>query len=56
MPSEKEVDEKLFDQRTIVERLDRAYQKGEFEQERDILFREIDRKLKINPPITQETK
>ena len=54
MPSEKEINEKLFDQRTIVERLDRAHQKGEFEKERDILLNEIDRKLYQNPPKAEE--
>ena len=50
MPSEKEINERLFDQRTIVERLDRAHQKGEFEKERDTILSEIDRKLYQNPP------
>lgn len=50
MPTEKEVNERLYDQRTIVERLDRAHQNGEFEKERDILLNEIDRKLYQKPP------
>ncbi len=54
MPNEKEINERLFDQRTIVERLDRAHQKGEFEEERDLLLKEIDRKLYQSPPLTKE--
>ena len=52
MATEKEVNNYLFDQKTIVERLDAAYQKGEFDKERDKIMREIDRKLYQTPALS----
>ena len=50
----KDYDGNLFDQKTIIERLDRAYKDGRFEEERDIIMSEIDRKLYNDPPIYKE--
>ena len=52
MATEKEENNYLFDQKTIVERLDAAYQKGEFDKERDKIMREIDRKLYQTPALS----
>lgn len=53
MASEKEYNGNLLDQKTIIERLDRAYKNGQFEEERDILLAEVDRKLYQKPPLTE---
>ncbi|MBQ7584135.1 MAG: hypothetical protein IJT24_05945 [Lachnospiraceae bacterium] len=53
MPNnEKEINNTLFDQMSIVERLDRAYQKNEYEQESRIIMEEIRRKLYQKPPLS----
>ncbi|MBQ8970799.1 MAG: hypothetical protein IJ073_05750 [Lachnospiraceae bacterium] len=55
MPSnEKELNMMLFDQLTIVDRLDRAQKDGKFDEERDRIKEEINRKLYQQPPLTSE--
>lgn len=44
-PDEKELNTILFDQLTIIERLERAYKNGTFENEIIILKNEVKRKL-----------
>ena len=52
--NEKEINNELFDQLTIVERLDKAQKNGSFEEERDAIIAEINRKLYQKPPLSQE--
>ena len=53
MPNdEKEINNNLFDQMSIVERLDRAYKKNEYEQESRTIMEEIKRKLYQKPPLS----
>lgn len=55
MPGEKELNAALFDQLTLVERIERQAQKGDIElvkAEIDILKNEINRKLYQKPPLT----
>ena len=55
MPNnEKEINNVLFDQLSIVERLDKATEKGEYKQESDIIKKEIKRKLYQKPPIVDD--
>ena len=54
MPNnEKEINNNLFDQLSIVERLNRAYEKNEFEQESRTIMEEIKRKLYQKPPLSE---
>lgn len=53
MPGEKELNANLFDQLTLVERIERQAQKGDIElvkEEIAILKKEINRKLYQQPP------
>ena len=52
--SDKELNSIFLDQLSIVERLDRAYQEGCFEKEKDIILKEINRKLYQEPPRTDQ--
>ncbi len=54
MAIEKELNEKLFDQLAIVERLDRAAKAGRYEEESEIIKNEINRKLYQKPPLISE--
>lgn len=57
MPEEKELNANLFDQLTLVERIERQAQKGDIElvkEEIDILKKEINRKLYQQPPLTDK--
>ena len=46
MPTnEKEINNALFDQLSIVERLDKAQKRGDYEEESEAIKREINRKL-----------
>ena len=57
MPGEKELNANLFDQLTLVERIERQAQKGDIElvkEEIDILKKEITRKLYQQPPLTDK--
>lgn len=51
--NEKELNAELFDQLTVAERLKRAYDKGEFEEEYEIVVAEINRKLYQKPPLVE---
>ena len=52
MPTnEKELNANLFDQKTILERLKRAYDNDRFQEEYEIIMKEIDRKLYQDPPL-----
>lgn len=55
MPGEKELNATLFDQLTIIERIERRAEKGDFEEvkkEIEIIKNEINRKLYQKPPLT----
>ncbi len=53
MPTnEKELNNILFDQLTIVERLEAAHEKGDFQAEVEKVKAEINRKLYQKPPLT----
>ena len=52
--SEKEYNGNLFDQLSIVERLDKAHRRGEYEQESETIKKEITRKLYQEPPLISE--
>ncbi len=55
MPGEKELNATLFDQLTIIERIERRAEKGDLEEvkkEIEILKNEINRKLYQKPPLT----
>ena len=55
MPGEKELNAMLFDQLTIIERIERRAEKGDLEEvkkEIEILKNEINRKLYQKPPLT----
>ena len=55
MPGEKELNAMLFDQLTIIERIERRAEKGDLEEvkkEIEILKNEINRKLYHKPPLT----
>lgn len=55
MPSnEKEYNGNLFDQLSIVERLEEAYERDAFRQESERIKAEINRKLYQKPPLTEE--
>ncbi len=58
MPSnEKEMNNSLFDQLTLVERIERSLENGGIDAaktEIDILKKEINRKLYQKPPLTNE--
>lgn len=58
MPNnEKEINNNLFDQLTIVERIEKQVLKGDLEsvkEEIDTLKKEINRKLYQKPPITSD--
>ncbi|MBQ8956545.1 MAG: hypothetical protein IJ075_06220 [Lachnospiraceae bacterium] len=57
MPSnEKEINNNLFDQLTIVERLEKAFNENTFEKESEIIKAEINRKLYQKPPLTETDK
>ncbi len=53
MPTnEKEYNGYLFDQLSVLERLEKAHEDNRFEQEAEIIRNEITRKLYQKPPIT----
>lgn len=57
MPGEKELNAALFDQLTLVERIERQVEKGDLalvKEEIEILKNEINRKLYQKPPLTNE--
>ena len=57
MAGEKELNISLFDQLTLVERIERQAESGDLEkvkQEIEILKKEINRKLYQKPPLTSE--
>lgn len=57
MLGEKEINVNLFDQLTLVERIERQTEKGDMElvkEEIRILKKEIHRKLYQKPPLTEE--
>ena len=58
MPTnEKELNAALFDQLTLVERIERQVQKGDLEtvkEEIEILKKEINRKLYPKPPLAND--
>ena len=57
MPGEKELNATLFDQLTLVERIERKAESGSLEDvktEIEILKKEINRKLYQKPPLTSE--
>ena len=57
MPGERELNAALFDQLTLVERIERQAEKGDLEavkEEIEILKKEINRKLYQKPPLTSE--
>ena len=56
MASEKEFNGNLFDQLSIIERLERAHKSGTFEEEVKILKGEIERKLYQQPPLANNEK
>ena len=49
--NEKELNAELFDQLTIVERLEEAHEDGSFEKVVKKIKREIERKLYQKPPL-----
>lgn len=56
-PNEKEMNNSLFDQLTLVERIERSLESGGVDAakvEIDILKKEINRKLYQKPPLTNE--
>lgn len=56
-PNEKELNAALFDQLTLVERIERKAESGDIEEvkaEIEILKREINRKLYQKPPLVSE--
>ncbi|HBI63092.1 MAG TPA: hypothetical protein DDY31_18120 [Lachnospiraceae bacterium] len=60
MPSnEKEINNNLFDQLTLVERIERQALKGDIDlvkEEIETLKREINRKLYQKPPLTESNE
>lgn len=57
MPGEKELNATLFDQLTLVERIERKAESGSLEDvktEIEILKKEINRKLYQKPPLISE--
>ncbi len=55
LTNEKEINNNLFDQLTLVERIERQVQKGDLQavqEEITILKNEINRKLYQKPPLT----
>ena len=54
MSNERELIENLFDQLTIVERLDKAFADGDYEEMSKIIKAEINRKLYQKPPLANE--
>ncbi len=53
MPTnEKEINNILFDQMTVLERLEDAHKKGCFEEEAKKIRKEIERKLYQKPPLS----
>ena len=54
--SEKEINNYLFDQLSVVERLSDAYKEGKFEQEKEKILREIKRKLYQKLPLVDENE
>ena len=55
LTNEKEINNNLFDQLTLVERIERKVQKGDLaavQEEITILKNEINRKLYQKPPLT----
>ena len=57
MPGEKELNANLFDQLTLVERIERQAAKGDInavKEEIEILKKEINRKLYQNPPLATD--
>lgn len=56
-PNEEELNATLFDQLTLVERIERKAESGDIEQVRaeiEILKKEINRKLYQKPPLVKE--
>ncbi|MDE7048459.1 MAG: hypothetical protein K2P25_10845 [Lachnospiraceae bacterium] len=56
-PNEKELNATLFDQLTLVERIERKAESGDIEEVRaeiEILKKEINRKLYQKPPLVNE--
>lgn len=56
MPGEKEINNNLFDQLTLVERIERQAKKGDLQavqEEIDVVKKEIHRKLYQKPPLTE---
>ena len=49
LTNDKELNATLFDQKTILERFKRAYDSNHFEDEYEIIMKEIDRKLYQEP-------
>jgi hypothetical protein len=57
MPGEKELNANLFDQLTLVERIERQAAKGDInavKEEIEILKKEINRKLYQKPPLATD--
>lgn len=55
MPSnEKEFNGNLFDQLTLVERIERAKARGTLDEEIEIIKQELNRKLYQKPPLTDK--
>ncbi len=55
MPNtEKEFNGNLLDQLTILERMERAQKNGRFDEEIEIIRKEINRKLYQKPPISDD--
>ncbi|MBQ9361380.1 MAG: hypothetical protein IJT96_10145 [Lachnospiraceae bacterium] len=52
--NEKEINNNLFDQLSIVERLDKATAEGKYKEESETIKKEINRKLYQQPPLTSE--
>lgn len=56
MPTEKEINNNLFDQLTLAERIEKQVQKGDLkavQDEIDTIKKEINRKLYQKPPLTE---
>ncbi len=53
--SEKEINNYLFDQLTVLERLEEAHKCGRFEEETKKIRNEIERKLYQKPPLTGDS-
>ena len=54
MGTDKEFNGHLFDQLSIVERLDKAESNGKYKEESETIKKEIKRKLYQKPPLTTE--